>query len=50
MGGEGGKDVHNISDATEDFAFHAIIVKRQLKNANAMAYRRHRRMALSILH
>ena len=35
---------------TEGFAFHARSVIRLLKNANATSYRRHRRMALSILH
>ena len=37
-------------DTADDFAFHARIVKRLLKNANATSCRRHRRMALSILH
>ena len=37
-------------DTADDFAFLARIVKRLLKNANATSCRRHRRMALSILH
>ena len=49
VGGEGGKDVHNLLGTTEGFAFHARSVIRLLKNANAMSYRRHRRMALSVL-
>ena len=45
LGEKEGRDVHNFLGMTGGFAFHAISVKRLLKNANAASCCRHRRVA-----